>query len=296
MRRRLRQRKDDPRVARFLMTSFASILRLCSNADPDTLSGLEVTSRMREWMERGRYINPIDMLLDRLKRNRELMLSDYWARYRRVNCHYRPTVRTCSALDGRSYRGTRGKVTAIITSPPYCSAVEYYRRHLLEHYWLRFISDEDQGAYLRRRYIGRRNYVYGDAEDLLGGLPTAVARKLKRHLNGAEVLGSVQDQSTHRQRVRAVIKYFKEMQGWFQLASEQLTDGGHLILVVGDSTVRGRPVPTSKLLEILAPENLRLERRFSYLLRNRSMQYSRWNEADVAMEHVLVFVKRRRKV
>lgn len=289
IRRRLTRRRDDPRVTRFLTTSFASILRLCSNADPDTLSGLEVTSRMRDWMERGRYINPIDMFLERLKRNSDPILADYWTRYRRVRQHYRPTVRKCSALDGRSYRGTRGKVSAIITSPPYCSAVEYYRRHLLEHYWLRFIRNEHQGAHLRRRYIGRRSYVYGEADPLLRELPAVVARKLKRYLNGA---GAAQDQRLDGQRLRAIVKYFLEMHSWFRLASNQLKAGGHLVLVVGDSTVQGRPVHTSKLLAELAPADLHLQRRFSYLLRNRSMQYSRWNQADVAMEHVLVFVKR----
>jgi DNA methylase len=290
IRKRLLRRRDDPRVARFLVTSFASILRLCSNADPDTLSGLEVTSRMREWMKRGRRINPVDMFLQRLKRNGDPILADYWARYERSASHYRPVVRTCSALDGRSYRGTRGKVSAIITSPPYCSAVEYYRRHLLEHYWLDFIGDEEQGAHLRRRYIGRRTYVYGDIGPLLKKLPVDVARRLRHHLNGG---GSAEADRLTGQRLRAIVKYFIEMHSWFRLACDQLKAGGHLVLVVGDSTVQGRPVHTSKLLADLAPTELQLQRRFSYLLRNRSMQYSRWNQADVAMEHVLVFVKRR---
>jgi hypothetical protein len=69
------------RLRWILLTSFASILRLCSNADPDTLSGLEVTKRMRTWLRRGRYLNPYQVFIARLERNLE-MLEDFWRRRR----------------------------------------------------------------------------------------------------------------------------------------------------------------------------------------------------------------------
>jgi len=280
---KIRDRHDQPRIKRYLRTAFASILRLCSNADPDTLSGLEVTKRMREWLKRGRYLNPVAMFANRLDRNSEPILHKYWLQAQTLDQRFAARVRTSSALDGRSYRGLARKVGAIITSPPYCSAVEYHRRHALEHYWLGFLRYESAIPALRKRYVGRRNYVQGSIATLLRSLPKEVSRQL------AEYLGPNLD--SKKSRVRAIAAYFVEMERWFALASRQLKPRGHLIIVVGDSTVNGRPVKTAELLAQLAPPGLRLTSRFSYVLRNRSMQYSRWNHANVTAEQVMVFTK-----
>jgi hypothetical protein len=280
----LRRLPNSKRLTRFLAASFASILRLSSNADPDTLSGLEVTKRMRVWLNMGRYIDPFKIFQTRLTRNLDPILTTFWAQLKKCPRPYAPRIRTCSALDGRSYRGTRGKVHTIITSPPYCSAVEYYRRHQLEHYWLGFIRSAEHGAGIRRKYIGRRDYLYGDVTQLAKLLPEPVREKLYCYL-GPVVY-------SEKRRIRAIVKYFVDMAKWLGFASEQLRQGGRLVLVVGDSTVRGRPIRTSELLRELAPRQLRLERTFSYLIRNKSMQYSRWNAANVATENVMVFVKR----
>lgn len=282
---KLRDRQDPPRLKRYLRTSFASILRLCSNADPDTLSGLEVTKRMRDWLRRGRYVNPVTMFINRLDRNSDPLLEKYWVQAKALDKRHSARVRTSSALDGRSYRGLTGKVKAIITSPPYCSAVEYQRRHALEHYWLGFLRYESDIPTLRKQYVGRRNYVAGDMATLLNTLPKRVREDLAGYL-GPHL-------NSKKSRVRAIAAYFVEMQKWLSLAAKQLAPGGRLILVVGDSTVGGRPVKTADLLEQLTPRGLRLSSRFSYVLRNRSMQYSRWNHADVSSEQVMVFTRPR---
>jgi DNA modification methylase len=282
---KIRDRQDPPRLKRYVRTSFASILRLCSNADPDTLSGLEVTKRMRAWLRRGRYLNPITMFANRLDRNSDPLLEKYWSQARELPRRYSARVRASSALDGRSYRGLTGRVRAIITSPPYCSAVEYQRRHALEHYWLGFLRYESDIPALRKRYVGRRNYVPGTIATLLDDLPKRVREDLAGYL-GPHL-------ESKMSRVRAIAAYFVEMQKWLALAAKQLAPGGHLVLVVGDSTVGGRPVKTADLLAQLAPRGLRLSSRFSYVLRNRSMQYSRWNHANVTAEQVMVFTKTR---
>jgi DNA modification methylase len=276
-------RRDPPRLKRYVRTAFASILRLCSNADPDTLSGLEVTKRMRLWMRRGRHINPIAIFSNRLGRNSDPILEKYWTQAKTVEQRYAARIRNSSALDGRSYRGYQTKIDAIITSPPYCSAVEYQRRHTLEHYWLGFLRSESGIPVMRKRYIGRRNYVNGDVGELMGALPKGVRDKLTGYL------GPLLEEK--RSRTRAIVSYFVEMAQWLRLALDQLKPRGHLVLVVGDSTVKGRPVRTGELLADLAPAGLRLTSHFSYVLRNRSMQYSRWNHADVTAEQVMVFTK-----
>lgn len=270
-------------VNQFLLISFASILRLCSNADPDTLSGIEVTKRMRKWLERGRYVNPFQLFANRIDRNIRI-IENFWRRFRRTEHVARARVYTGSALLKRSYRIKKESVRLILTSPPYCSAVEYDRRHKLEHYWLGFLANKDDASKLRRHYVGRRNYVYGRAEELAQKLPESVRAELLRILEN--ILHK------ENQRARAIVQYFLDMAKWLEIASDYLEKGGHLVLVVGDSTVRGTPIPTSRLLMRMAPPELRRQNSFSYVLRNRSMQYSRWNQANVATENVLVFVKK----
>ena len=279
--RRMVRQRVNAQTKQFLKMTFASILRLCSNADPDTLSGLEVTRRMRERLSKGRRLNPFELFRNRLDRN-IAMLEDFW---QRVDAsEHRPqsaSIRKASAID--LALESRDLPTLILTSPPYCSAVDYHRRHLLEHYWLRLIKSEASAKELRTGYIGRRNYVYGNSRQLLDNLPDDVSRHLGSCLNHLE---------GENHRARSIVQYFIEMARWLQLVSTQLAPGGRLVLVVGNSTVRGKPIPTADLLGELAPNKLSLENRFSYVLRNRSMQYSRWNHANVATENVLVFVNR----
>ena len=270
-------------MRRFLRASFASILRLCSNADPDTLSGIEVTKRMLKWLKRGRFVHPYHILASRLNRNLDI-IGEFWEQSRSTKYTSKPRVYVGSALLPNDYRVKKGSVRLILTSPPYCSAVEYDRRHLFEHYWLGFRNGDVQR--LRQRYIGRRNYVYGNAERLAQSLPEPVRRELLR------TLGPIV--TRENRRARAIVQYFVEMSRWFRIVTDYLSEGGRLVLVVGDSTVRGRSVKTSRLLMRLAGPDLRMKTQFSYVLRNRSMQYSRWNEANVATENVLIFVKRKK--
>lgn len=270
-------------LKRFILTSFASMVRLCSNADPDTLSGIEVTNRMRKWLKRGRYLNPYQIFANRLERNLKLV-DGFWKHLARSTRAERPRIYVGSALLRNSYRIKKESVDLILTSPPYCSAVEYDRRHMFEHYWLGFLKNDDDVRRLRRGYIGRRHYVYGNAEELAEGLPKDVRSRLFRSL-GAVL-------NTENERARAIVRYFLDMSQWFELAKEYLRPGGHLILVIGNSTVRGNPIHTSRLLVKMAPPELKLNNSFSYVLRNRSMQYSRWNQANVATENVMVFMKK----
>jgi hypothetical protein len=281
--RAITQEHKNAPLNRFLVTSFASILRLCSNADPDTLSGIEVTKRMRKWLERGRYIDPFNLFAKRIDRNSRL-IEDFWSRFSRDSKAAKARVYKGSALLRKNYRMKRESVHLVVTSPPYCSAIEYDRRHKFEHYWLGFLRNKQDVSKLKTLYVGRRHHIYGTAEDLAQELPGAARDQL---------LYALRNTLAHEnERARAIVQYFLDMRRWFETVSDYMAKGAHLVLVVGDSTVRGSPIPTSTILTKLAPQALTFQNKFSYVLRNRSMQYSRWNEANVAIENVLVFSKR----
>ena len=141
---------DIPETHRaFFRLIFASIIRKASNADPVPVSGLEVTSHMKKLDAAGRSINPIELYLKATERG----LSAVEA-YRQAST---PTSRVSvfqadvNSLNSR----LRKQVDAVITSPPYHNAVDYYRRHQLEMFWLGFTETHADRLELLPRYIGR---------------------------------------------------------------------------------------------------------------------------------------------
>lgn len=133
----------------FFTLCFGSIIRNASNADPVPVSGLEVTSYMKKKEKAGRIVNPFALFEKAVKRNIgavrefcELSSSNYFSRFYQVDA---------TELSNR----IKTPVDAVITSPPYHSAVDYYRRHTLEMYWLGLTWDHEERLGLLPKYIGR---------------------------------------------------------------------------------------------------------------------------------------------
>ena len=52
-------------------------------------------------------------------------------------------------------RYVRCQADAVLTSPPYHGAVDYYRRHQLEMFWLALTETQAERLELLKRYVGR---------------------------------------------------------------------------------------------------------------------------------------------
>src|SRR5947209_12435470 len=132
----------------FLRIIFSSIIRNASNADPVPVSGLEVTSHMRRKDEEGRLVNPFALFRKALANGLDA-----------VEQFADATDRHCSARirlgDATSVRLKQVNFDAVINSAPYHGAVDYYRRHKLEMYWLAHTHSENDRHDLLDRYIGR---------------------------------------------------------------------------------------------------------------------------------------------
>jgi hypothetical protein len=63
-----------------------------------------------------------------------------------------------------SIRGT-GLIDCVITSPPYLTAVNYYRRHQLEMFWLGLTHTTAERLELMPRYLGRDRVARHHVED-----------------------------------------------------------------------------------------------------------------------------------
>jgi len=256
----------------FFKLCFGSIIRNASNADPVPVSGLEVTSHMLRKEEAGRSIDPFKLMVRALTRIFEATKGFEEAR----EASARVVVREADArhlnLDDLSVPD------AAITSPPYLTAVDYYRRHTLEMYWLGLTDTTAERLDIMPRYIGR---------DRVGNkhLPTAdemaasevVDRWLKRF----------PDIKPHRKN--AFIHYCDGMSRALARMAEVVKPGGPIVIVAGDVRFCGQPVSMLELMTDLSRDILTMTDHLWYPIVNRYMSYTRHNEANIAADHVLVF-------
>ncbi len=263
-----------PPVRDFFRACFASIIRNSSNADPVPVSGLEVTAHMRRLDAAGRRIDPFLLFERRVKREIAGMSE---------LCEYRP-VANASVIRGDATALRRKlsleSVDAVITSPPYNTAVDYYRRHMLEMYWLELVRSHDERLALAPYYIGRAN-VRQDHPTLRREFASDYVNRLVAHARQISPA-----------RERAIRHYCASMERSLVEIAHVLKRRGNAIFVVGNSKWNGRRVRATRLLSELAKPHFDVSEQMSYPSQNRYMSYQRHNDADVNREHVIVLKKR----
>ena len=256
----------------FFRFILASIIRKSSNADPVPVSGLEVTAHMKKLEAAGRVINPFDIFRKAVER----ALSAAEAYCAATTPFERVSVYQADATSLKSK--IRNRVDAVITSPPYHNAVDYYRRHQLEMYWLGLTPTRQDRLKLLPKYIGRPSV--SRADPLLGRV--------------AE-LGPLSSEWNERirevsiRRADAFVHYIISMKDTLDGLADIVKVGGPMVLVLGHSKWNGLSLPTSELFLELAGDSFQLEDRLWYPVKNRYMSYSRHNGADINREYVLVF-------
>jgi ubiquinone/menaquinone biosynthesis C-methylase UbiE len=88
-----------------------------------------------------------------------------------------------------------------------------------------------------------------------------------------------------------VARYFADMRQALGEMARVLRRGGHLVMKISDSHVRGIDVPTHALLIELAEQNgLRLLEQFTDEIRSRSLLTKRnWYSGIIAHDWILIF-------
>lgn len=271
-------RADIPRTHKaFFRLVFASIIRGCSNADPVPVSGLEVTAHMRSLDAAGRLINPFALYATAVKKS--LVAVEAYATS--VDRAMKTSVvqADITALGSR----LRNPVDAIITSPPYHNAVDYYRRHQLEMFWLGLTKSQSERLQLRPRYIGRSDVSQRDPilrrHGELRPLSTAWYEKIA---------------SVSVKRANAFLHYTISMEDALSQLAPLVRRGGIVALVIGNSKWNGHELPTADMFIEMAQEHFTLTDTLWYPIRNRYMSYGRHNGANINKEYVLVFSRRTR--
>ncbi|UAJ10621.1 TRM11 family SAM-dependent methyltransferase [Glacieibacterium megasporae] len=259
----------------FARLCFAAIIRNASNADPVPVSGLEVTSHMRAKEEAGRSVDPYGLMIATLRKTSQAV--NEFADHRDGVHRARVAIADARTIDG----GTAGRIDAVITSPPYLTAVDYYRRHTLEMYWLGLTASSRERLKLLPRYIGRDRVSIGAVNVDACSLGATVARRWR------PLFGELEPY-----RSRVFVHYCVGIAQSLGRVASLLPDHGKAVVVVGNVRYAGQPVDMGDLIRDLAPHRLRFAEELWYPLANRYMSYSRRNDADIDSDRVMVFEKR----
>lgn len=264
---------DVPRTHRdFLRLCFASVIRSASNADPVPVSGLEVTAHMKRKEAQGRVVNPFDLFRKAVKRATTAITAYSASASREVKISAFCADATVLAPL------IHHPINTVITSPPYHNAVDYYRRHQLEMFWLGLIENQAERLALLPRYIGRPRVAQRHPFVATEHIATPLARKWEFKMR--KVSGERSNDFKH---------YVVAMHKTFQQLGRIITKDGYALFVVGHSAWNGSEIPTADLFVELADASFSLVEQLSYPIKNRYMSYSRHNGANIDHEYVLVF-------
>ncbi|MET8364133.1 DNA methyltransferase [Micromonospora sp. NPDC005194] len=262
----------DARTRLLLRVVFASIIRNASNADPVPVSGLEYTSHMKRRDKDGRLINPFALFRVALQKALVSVadLAEHWS-----DLVAEPSVYQGSATDFA--RRFEGSVDLVLTSPPYHNAVDYYRRHQLELFWLGLAPSQEVREKLIPSYIGRPNVAMKDPLLQLPWNPPALAGQWEERMRASAP-----------RRARDFRHYTQAMHQCFSQLAQVTRPGVKALFVVGHSSWNGQEIPTATLFQELA-DDFELDEILSYPVKNRYMSYARRNNASIDREYVLAF-------
>ncbi|MEX2413502.1 MAG: DNA methyltransferase [Thermoleophilaceae bacterium] len=264
----------DEAVREVLRLVFASIIRGTSNADPVPVSGLERTKYIRQRDEDGRLIDPFVQFERKLRR----ALADVDAYQKR-----RIVTSVCRAEEADATAslpiGDDEPVHAAISSPPYHGAVDYYRRHQLEMFWLGLTETQADRLTLLDRYLGRPHVPQKHR--------FVLNTELSMWPGAAACEAEMRDQAPRR--ADEFRHYCVGMSRAFARLAEALPTGAPAIFIVGRSHWNGASLDTSALLAELAHGIFELDEELWYPVKNRHMSYGRKNGANIDREYVLVF-------
>ncbi len=126
------------------------------------------------------------------------------------------------------------KTDLIITSPPYVTSYEYADLHQLSSLWLGYTDDYRK---LREGSIGS-TYLSQDVN-----LDT-----ITLNTTGKEIVNKLRDKKVQPSRVKAIGRYYSNMEQVVQKSARMLNKNGMALFVIGDSELKGVKLRNSRHL------------------------------------------------
>jgi SAM-dependent methyltransferase len=265
----------DPDRRRFFEVCFSSCVRRLSRADPR----MSVPVRMN-----GPLPSPSGGTAERTV----LLLYE---RTVHVNIHRLEQLAGVSDLATKVFDDARKlpqymaakhfePLDLIITSPPYLGAQKYIRASSLSIGWLG-LAPENKLRTLERLNIGREHYSKAEYK-FPGTIVVPEARAIIEAVRSEDPL-----------RAHIASNYLVEMHDALIASCNVLRKGGHMILVAGDNSIRGRAFRTTDYLRhIVQRIGLRLKLHLLDDIRSRGLMTKRNRTAGIiSREHIFVFKK-----
>lgn len=263
-------------------TVLAGMVRRISKADPDPVSGLEITKVRRRELAEGVTFDVAAAYKDGLRRlvTGYRDLGDDIGNSIVVNGDAREFTSYCDEHDVSP--------ELVITSPPYCNAIEYSRRHRLESEWLGLWKNH--GPDQRQARIETARRFFGSVrirQSTLRELPAVP------HEDVQEVTAAIAKDGDGRRIRKANLlrRYFLDAFDWIAEVHDSLQEGGKFCLIVGPSKSYGHVIDTPAILtDIVLDEGFELEARSEYRLTNNKMQFPT-DGNRINTETLVVFTK-----
>jgi len=267
-------------VRHFFLACLISSIRRISFADPSPVSGLEITRHMKERIKQGYNID----VFGEFRRRVELAIrrmSEYTKYLHKKGTYDTPSYSEqadCADLL-KIKQPAEFEANLILFSPPYCNAIEYWRRHRLEYLLARFL--DEQGAIdLHRKFVGRTVVGRVVGKPLSLGYPPA--DRLIEELH--------EEHRLHKARV--LWQYFNDMKTRLKVFHNYLPSNGYCIIVVGNSETGGRKVPTTRTITWMGEEaGFDHVETSQYKIKNRTMQFPLKSNSKIEHESIIVLQK-----
>ncbi|SIR88839.1 TRM11 family methyltransferase [Natronorubrum daqingense] len=248
-------------------TALAAMVRQISRADPDPVSGLEVTKIRRQELNDGITFDvssSFNNVSNRLARGYEQLNSlDEIGESSVIEGDAKKFSDICSKVDEPP--------SMIITSPPYCNAIEYSRRHRLEYEWLGLFNNPDVENQRNQRIETSRDFFGSTTpkQGTLRNLPEVPHTDIKRVTGEIEEMG-------HERKANLLRKYFLDAYDWISEIYKALPSGGLFCMIIGPSTSYGKTIDTPNYLKEITLKETGfelVEKPRRYKLVNNKMQY-----------------------
>lgn len=289
------RRLHDRQARDFLLICLSVCVRRVSRADPR----LSVPVRLNgdEYHASHKFHKAIQRRLQRLKRTNVFKLFHAVAetnitRLAKIS-HTKGTGLISSiaadarrielpSASGQPRRLRKHSVSLAITSPPYAGAQKYVRATSLSLGWLGLCASSRLRA-TEGQCIGREHFAKSEYQTPVEPAVDAAARRLR----------PVRRSNPLRAHIASV--YLNEMSQAIHELWRVLKPGGHVVFVVGDNHVNGRPFRTSKYLQQLFEDmGFKTRLRLIDAIHSRGLMTKRNKTASViTREWVFLFEKPR---
>ncbi len=264
----------DPGEQKFCQAVLSSIIRSVSNADPRHIFP-GYSKRLRRLDSDGiKRPQPIKLFAAAAAKRAKML--DVYRRLAPTNC--RVILGDARRLEAAGIM----PVSLIVTNPPYISSIRYLETMKLEMSWLGMLSGQAEYLSLDRQVVGSERFYKREYDELLS-----------TGISGVDKLADALYTQGERKMSYTVARYFLDLQQSIRGMSKLLCSGGHLVVKISDSHVRGHDVPTHSYFSRIAAQNCLYElASFPDRIGGRSL-LTRRNSYSGMIEHdwILIFRK-----